>query len=128
MRRLKKKKMVKSGVIAVDKNKTEIQDQREPKINLFSHLKIFQIIGFNWIILLIGTVGSTGYGVIPVIVNYVLGDLIKTFTNASSNQEMLGESVDQVCVKLTIIAFCGGVGFLIQQLFQNWANVRIGTR
>jgi len=62
-RRFRRKKQKK-----VLRTEEDIQDPCEPNITLFSHLRIFQIFGFNLVFVMIGAMGTMAYGVIPIVV------------------------------------------------------------
>lgn len=44
----------------------EIKDEREPQIKGSDNLIIFKIFGWNWLLVLLGSIGSLGNGVIPL--------------------------------------------------------------
>ncbi|KAG2373980.1 hypothetical protein C9374_011645 [Naegleria lovaniensis] len=107
---------------------TTLKDDREPKITFFSHLKVFKVIGlWNLTLLSLGVIGSMAYGVLPIICQYILGDLIDDFLAANSNAAYRAEAINQVCIKLTIITFCGMAAFGLYHFFLQLSNHRIGT-
>lgn len=109
-------------------NAATLKDHREPKITFFSHLKVFKVIGlWNLTLLVLGVIGSMSYGVLPIICQYILGDLIDEFLAANSNAAYRAEAINQVCIKLTIITFCGMAAFAIYHFFLQLSNHRIGT-
>lgn len=44
----------------------QIHDVREPDLKFHDAFTIYKIIGINWIIILLGTIGAMGSGVIPI--------------------------------------------------------------
>ncbi|KAL9653070.1 hypothetical protein ABK040_006289 [Willaertia magna] len=110
----------------------EIKDPHEPSIRLYHHLKIFQIFGLNWFLIIIGSLGAMAYGVIPIICQYIIGDLIDAFFagSSSTSQDAVAEAkhaVSQTAIKFTIITFCGAAAFFLQHFFLQISNTRCGT-
>ena len=56
----------------------EIVDPNDPNITFFSHFRIFKIFGWNLILVFIGALGTMAYGLIPIIVQYILGRFCDT--------------------------------------------------
>ncbi|EFC40370.1 predicted protein [Naegleria gruberi] len=104
----------------------EFKDEREPQVSPLSHFKILQIFGGNLLLLLFGILGAVGYGVIPILCNVFIGELIDSLAGAKSVEE--GKFVvSQVCIKLGILSACSAVAFLLQDFFLQISHARIGT-
>ncbi|KAL9643698.1 hypothetical protein ABK040_016146 [Willaertia magna] len=103
-----------------------IKDPHDPNINLFHHLHILKIFGLNWILVMIG---AMAYGLIPIICQYILGDLIDAFflNAATATSDELKVAVADTAKKFTIITFCGMAAFGMQHFFLQLSNARLGT-
>ena len=106
-----------------------IVDPNDPNITFLSHLRIIQIFGWNLILVFIGSIGPMAYGLIPIVVQYILGDLIDAFVyrSADTTVDQLKEAVADTAKKFTIITFCGMAAFAIQHFFLQLSNARLGT-
>ena len=48
------------------KDSEEIPDEREPNLTFKDGFTIYKIIGWNWILVFLGSIGAMGTGVIPI--------------------------------------------------------------
>lgn len=104
-----------------------IPDMREPKVNALSHFYMLKIFGLNSLFVVIGCIGAMGYGVIPVVCQYLLGSLIDVFASPEATSEAAGRAVNRFSIQLTILACCGAIAFAIHHCFMQLANARLGT-
>ena len=113
----------------VTRTEETIVDPNDPNITFLSHLRIIQIFGWNLILVFIGALGTMAYGLIPIVVQYILGDLIDSFVyrSADTTVDQLKEAVADTAKKFTIITFCGMAAFAIQHFFLQLSNARLGT-
>ena len=88
-------------------SRTFIPDTLEPKVNVLSHCYMFKIFGWNTWLIVIGCIGAMGYGVIPVICQYLLGSLIDTFASPTVTSESAGRAVNKLSLQLLILAISG---------------------
>jgi ATP-binding cassette subfamily B (MDR/TAP) protein 1 len=134
------KDKVKKGGNPIDEN--HIKDPREPNIRSPLHIWKYLIYEVHWI--LIGLVGAAAVGTIPVVLYFVLGNLIDGMTNTSTinpSKNLIVRAADGIRLTATfqaninnsamwmaIIAALSFVAAGTQQFAMNLAHDRMGTR
>ena len=106
----------------------EIKDPRDPVIKGKDHFTIYKIFGWNWLLILLGSIGAMGAGVIPLTFQFVLGDLLNVLTKTGVTVDELHNSVNWIAIQFTIIACGAMVANFMLQFFLNWASERIAVK
>ena len=107
----------------------KIVDTREPKLGVLSYFTIFRIIGWNFILIFFGLIGAAGRGVIPMVFQYVLGDMLNVFQAKNGvypTSDEIKTNVNRVAINFAIVAGCSGIASLMTYFFLGWAVQRIG--
>ncbi|KAF0973306.1 hypothetical protein FDP41_008513 [Naegleria fowleri] len=108
----------------------EIKDEREPQIKGSDNLIIFKIFGWNWLLVLLGSIGSLGNGVIPLSFQFVMGDLLNIFQPKNGvipTVQSMKDNIAIVATNFAIIAAAAAVASFLSQFFLNWASERMGV-
>ncbi|EFC37137.1 abc transporter B family protein [Naegleria gruberi] len=117
---------------AENKETEDIVDTREPNLKFKDSFTIYKIIGWNWILIFLGSIGAMGTGVIPISFQFVMGDLINVFspTRADGSTVTAAEQKAEIgtyASYFAIIAAAACIANFMSQFFLNWASERIGV-
>ncbi|EFC39126.1 abc transporter AbcB1 [Naegleria gruberi] len=110
----------------ISSSEIEMVDLREPKPSFKDAFTIYKIIGWNWLLILIGMIGSAGSGIIPLMFQFIMGDVITVFASTTMTTAEKKSQVSVYASEFAGIAAGAAVASLLSNFFLNYASERIG--